>query len=470
MSFDFIIVGGGPCGLTLALYLSEKFKVLLIDKNNKLGGCHRVFRETNEQLFSEHGPRMYSSSYVNFKKHILPKINTSWEECFTKSFFDISNIGGYSLNSFSLREKMILFKNFLKLVFFMEKDLKYKSVEEFYLENNFSQESKDFMERLCRLTDGAGGDRYTLYEFFQLLNQNFFYNLYQPKFPNDEFLFALWEEKLKEKGVVFFKNREVEQINEKEKYLLFKNSNQKIYFTKKLFLCIPPKPLVKIVEKNERLYELFSQMNNFDLRKWAENNSYNDYISITFHWKDKIVYDNKKWGFPRNEWGIAYIALTEYMKPEEDYKTLISSCITFGETKSKATGKTAFEMIEMNDTDGVVEETFRQLSESLNINVKYDRAIIRKKGEDTAFVETKSQQFFKNYSCCDDSIYYIGTQNGNSYYRFTSMESAVTNALTCLKDLGFNVEINRPFELVFLIRIKLIITILLIILILKLKQ
>ena len=32
-------------------------------------------------------------------------------------------------------------------------------------------------------------------------------------------------------------------------------------------------------------------------------------------------------------------------------------------------------------------------------------------------------------------VYYIGTHNGDSYYSFTSMESAVTNALFALRQL-----------------------------------
>jgi cation diffusion facilitator CzcD-associated flavoprotein CzcO len=41
MNYDYIIIGGGPTGLTIALYLSELGKrCLLLDKNDSLGGCH----------------------------------------------------------------------------------------------------------------------------------------------------------------------------------------------------------------------------------------------------------------------------------------------------------------------------------------------------------------------------------------------------------------------------------------------
>jgi len=37
--------------------------------------------------------------------------------------------------------------------------------------NNFSLKAFDYFDRLCRLTDGAASERYTLYEFLQLINQ-----------------------------------------------------------------------------------------------------------------------------------------------------------------------------------------------------------------------------------------------------------------------------------------------------------
>ena len=48
-NFDYIIIGGGPCGLTIAYYLSKMYttsvnNILLIDSNENLGGCHRVKR------------------------------------------------------------------------------------------------------------------------------------------------------------------------------------------------------------------------------------------------------------------------------------------------------------------------------------------------------------------------------------------------------------------------------------------
>jgi hypothetical protein len=52
---------------------------------------------------------------------------------------------------------------------------KTKTVKEFVEARGFSKEAINYMDRLCRLTDGAGYDKYTMFKFLQLGNQNFFY-------------------------------------------------------------------------------------------------------------------------------------------------------------------------------------------------------------------------------------------------------------------------------------------------------
>jgi UDP-galactopyranose mutase len=71
--YDYIIIGAGPTGLTLAHILSQyDNKILIIEKENYIGGCHGVARENG--LFAEHGPRIYISNYYTFKQ-ILKEIN-----------------------------------------------------------------------------------------------------------------------------------------------------------------------------------------------------------------------------------------------------------------------------------------------------------------------------------------------------------------------------------------------------------
>ena len=75
--YDSIIIGSGPAGLTFAtMAVDENEKILIIEKDNSIGGCHRVNRQTfeNERYFCEHGPRVYFNNYLNFRT-ILKKMN-----------------------------------------------------------------------------------------------------------------------------------------------------------------------------------------------------------------------------------------------------------------------------------------------------------------------------------------------------------------------------------------------------------
>ena len=81
MIYDYVIIGGGPGGLTIANTLCKQYKILLIDKKKSLGGCHYVNRING--LFSEHSPRVYSNSYLNFIK-ILNDMNINFYDLFTK--------------------------------------------------------------------------------------------------------------------------------------------------------------------------------------------------------------------------------------------------------------------------------------------------------------------------------------------------------------------------------------------------
>ena len=460
--YDYVIVGGGPSGLTCALYLSslENYRVLLIDKNPSLGGCHRVIRVGEENYFTEHGPRMYSSAYVNLKT-VLQRINLSFDDVFVKSNFDLKNNLYKSIKIFSLREIFILALQFMKMTLYgCGENLKYTSVKNFADNYNFSEEAKDYMNRMCRLTDGAGSDRYSMHEFMNLFNQNFFYSLYQPKHPNDEYLFKLWETALLKSNVTILKNTEC--ISVQNNYIETQ-SNHLIKYNK-LILCLPPRPFLKLVNNSQvngnPMRNLFSTKENLDT--WVEDNSYNKIISVTYHWTNKIDLP-QIWGSPKDDWGIAFIVLTDYMNAEPTSKLVISVCITFQNSKSSFTGKTAFE----SNEEELVAEIFRQLKISfpklpfyskaiINPTVTYDKNNNKWHEEDTAYSITDKQDFI-DFKSNDPNIFFVGTQNGNSYYSFTSMESAISNALYALRQiepkLKHSIEIKNSIDLVLIVRV-----------------
>ena len=482
--FDYAIIGAGPTGLTIAYYLNKYGKkCVLIDKNNDIGGCHRVNRIDN--LFVEHGPRVYSDAYVNFRQ-LLKEWNYNFYDLFIKYDFQISNIGGKSIQRLNFREIILFILQFIKLIF-ENYNSKYISVKEFLDNNNFSDNAKDYLDRVCRLTDGAGSDRTSLFQFLQLINQNFFYNLYQPSKPNDKLLFKIWKEKLND--VPIYLNTLVSKINISNSLLTeteqssikidsitIKTNNESFDLKAKNYIfCIPPKSYYELVSPLLNI----SNIEKLKLKEFVDNNSYINDIPIIFHWNKKIDL-NKIWGLSETDWAIAFIVLSNYMNFEDDRsQTVISTCITRIDSISKYTNKTA------NQTDDkreLINEVFRQLKLSypdlptptysiLNPGVyRFNNQWIE---TDTAFVSTKYQQYIDNnnnpfiFLKNINNLNYVGTHNGNSNYYFTTLESAVQNALYFLNTSIFPkeklIKIKKPIELICIIRFILLIIIIVVI-------
>ena len=98
----FYIIGAGPSGLTLATYLLDGntkdniSKIVLIDREASIGGCHRVRRV--DGYMTEHGPRIYLDNYKNFI-NILNKIDRPFDSLFMRYYINMTNIGEQNIKN-----------------------------------------------------------------------------------------------------------------------------------------------------------------------------------------------------------------------------------------------------------------------------------------------------------------------------------------------------------------------------------
>lgn len=460
--YDLIIIGSGPAGLTLATLATDEIankKILIIDKDKTIGGCHKVNRQLfeKEYYFSEHGPRVYIGNYINFK-YILNKIGINFRDLFTKYKFNIFStlINIIQNKIFNLNEILILTKEFIFLIF----NSKYKENESlinFLNKNNFTSISKEYIDKFCHIIDGGDINRMSLNTFMHIINECMIYTIYQPKIPNDEGLFKIWMDYLKSRKVEFKLDSEIigidydnnKNINVRTKYNYLKS--------KKVIFAIPPENLVSIIDTK--------------LINYNENTEYNEYISITFHWNYKFDFDNNINGILVNttDWGIICIILTDYMKfKENNSKTVISCSITLPDNKSNNINKTANEC---NNKNELINETFKQLNDIYNNDLPHPTlAFVNnyyKNGKwisnESAYIKTYNSEYipFK----IDENLYTLGSHNGKAKVHFTSMENAVSNAISLYNELyEKNIEIKKPFLMTDLIILLLFLIIILILL------
>jgi len=460
LSYDYIIIGAGPSGLTLAYYLGKlNKKCLLVEKQNTIGGCHRVVRYND--LFTEHSPRVYSNAYLNFIK-ILKDMGTNFNDLFVPYNFSISNIGGKNLSYFNLKEILILTMEFLRLII-DENYSKYITMEKFMNKHKFTCYAIDYVDRICRLTDGADISKYTLFEFLQLINQMSLYKLYQPSKPNDIGLFKIWNDAIiSTNNVDIILNKEVSLINYDANKITSIKIDDILYSATNFILAIPPKPLLYIL-RNSGIENSFMESN---FEKWVNENSYIVDLGITFHWNTDLKL-KKIWGFPISDWGIAMTVMSDYMNFEDERsKTVISIAITMINRKSSFNNKTPNEC----NKDELMKETLRQLRLSYpllpNPDISLLNPLIKRGNEewietDTAYVVSANKNTkLPSKSIKFDNLFNVGTQNGNSGYYFTSIESAVSNSLSLLRDLGcYNYPIYEPNNLIKIINMIILILI-----------
>lgn len=429
---NIVIVGGGPCGLTIAWYLATRTKhhVTVIDKNTTLGGCHRVMWANG--LFTEHGPRVYSSAFRNFSQ--------MWEEITTLSFWDtftpyltgLTTFTGSLWDNLTVRELFALALQFVIMPISTDQDR--TSVDEFATAWNFSPRAKDFMDRLCRLTDGAGSARYSLRKFLQLFNQNALYTMAQPRAPMDEGVFVPWMRALQDRGVQFVLGEKCTKVRKNTLY----TSGRSVEFDK-LIMAIPPVDLLSVIPMDPEWI------------KWAWETNYLPYLSITFHWKTRVAVSPLEGGIPQGEWGIVWIVLTDYFEiPGEG--TVISASITKGDVPSKETGRT----VQQSTPLEIMDQAWAVVSAATGL--QHMPAVIRfpptvektphgLRESDTAYIATSSYPKGKSWKI-QENIYSVGTHNGKSAYAFTSMEAAVTNGAAFVDKVfldGNSIPLNRPW-------------------------
>jgi hypothetical protein len=443
--YDFIIIGSGPCGLTIAnTLLKENYKILIIDKNSNLGGCHSVHRVNG--LFSEHSPRVYSDSYINFI-NILKEMDINFYDIFTKYDYNIYDIFK-RLNQFlSIREYIILSLAFINL----NDNYKKITVAEFMNNNNFSKKSYEIIDSICLTVDGIDSSKFILSSLLNMINMTGLYNFYEPIYPNDVGLFKLWEKYLLNNNVDILLNSKISNINKNNITI-----NNKIIYGKNFIFACPPAAICNILKKSN--YPLLFG----DIYNWSIITSYIKYVSFTFHY-DTIIDLPHYWGVTNEtDWGIIFIIMSKYMIFNDiRSKTVIS--ITLSKPPKNKDNIIDGTYNQLKNKDNIIDGTYNQLK-NIFPNLPYPNNVIFGNDINTSFAST-IHGYMDYKSKILDNYYTCGHHIGKSELEYNSLESAVINALyLCRKLTNKNIIIHKPTKLLTIIRI---ITLIFIVIIIK---
>ena len=471
MIYNSVIIGAGPAGLAYANYAKKhnpNEKIIILEKDKTIGGCHKVNRKKyeNNNYFCEHGPRAYFNNYVNFIS-LLKSMKLDFKDLFVKRYSMIEFIYKSVMkdNFFGFSEFLKITRDFILILFDNTHGINL-SVYDYMISNNFNNKSIINIDFLCRTLDGGDSSRISLNSFLNSTIQMFLYSIYTPRKPNDEGLFLYWRRFLEQKKVKFQLNADVKEIISKDDKIeaIILNNGNKIVGDKFIF-AIPPANFLSI----NGLKEAFNLKDDY-----IQKTEYSEYISISFHWDFKLdLEEHIKISNIKTEWYLITANMSsDFMNfKEPKSKTVISCAIVLTDVKGRYTNKTANECNE----EELIKEVYEQLRLIYKnipkptiyfINNYYNNDLRKWEGNETAYLKVPKYDYIDFKSKKYKNLYCLGTHNGKHKNSFTSLESAISNSIK-LSNIIFNKKdkIKRCFDLRDLIIV--IMSIILLLLIIK---
>jgi hypothetical protein len=430
--YEMIIVGAGPSGLSMAHCCSSVCKsTLVIDKEDVIGGCHRVKRLQNG-MFTEHSPRMYFNHYVNVFA-LMKEFGLQKDDVFTKYHADY----GKMMSVFSAYSLFIIIIAYIRCLF----DSNYGtdiSFKEYCEKKNVPQKNIEILDRLCRFSDGATIDKYSVKKFVRVIDPMNM-GMLLPKGPLDKILFPKWQTFLENRNVDFALGKSIKHID-------YDNDLQKIkgvvladgqrISCDRLVLAMPPAAISMFLKQHKQIQNCFGNFEAFE--EWSEETEYIEYVSMTYHFNklEKLPIAN---GLTFDtDWGVLCMNMSDYMQNvDNNDHTVLSVALTICDRPSKVTGKT----VHQSTKDEIIKETFRQIKASLyptlpddyvgimNPNMKYSLVENKWDTGDEAYFHTVHTEYIPYESKMIKNLYNVGIHNGHSHLEFTTMESAVSNGM-----------------------------------------
>lgn len=379
-TYDYIIYGGGPTGMSLAYILARnKFKVALVEKEPKLGGCWKVEWQDNK-YFTEHSPR------------VLMQNNSSLFKLFKEINFDYKNETKPTYgNLFQSNLKYTMF--FLKYLNLLDypkiiygfTNYKNLTITEWMNKINLSENAIKAITIFSILVANSP-DKLLASELFSSVN----FPVMFLQFNNNDKWITLLEKELVNLNVDILKNHELENLiyhmntNKIEQSILryrktWEGKSQRIIVGKNHLVTFPPKAMSDLLIKQiDIVRNNWEELRGERLNKWLEESTYYSF-GFQLHFNQSKI-ENPNLDLSKKEWNWSCTEIGDYnliVLPTSDYskvysydkniKTVWSCTIVDTNVLIKKFNKTVNQMTQKEIIDDIILE----IKNKLDVQPKY---------------------------------------------------------------------------------------------------
>lgn len=356
MSFDYIIVGLGPTGITLGLnLLNTNKKVLFIEASNNIGGCWKIdnsdgyFIEHSPKVLSERGSRefnkllnyldinpRYKSVYADnnlYTNHLKDLKYFTWKDILHLSIY-------FVLYLIWLNDKKISLQNWCKSKKISKKAQDYLNIRAIAISNTFDKLTADafvkfFIKRYEYMFDlkGLESPREWIDASYRKLSDH----------PHSTILMDTRVKKM------MITNNTVTGVLTQE---------NEVYYSKYIITCVPLRSLYTIMH-NSSYPNWFPTLDYF--KEYVKQSSYTG-IGFQLHYTEKRKLPQKWCWSCQGDWKVIILDKSKVLKSyskDEEIKQVLSCVVVDLDTKSRFINKTANECESVTE---IVYEAFRQIN------------------------------------------------------------------------------------------------------------
>jgi len=360
MTYDYVIIGAGPTGLSLSYILAKnKYNVCLIEKYHKLGGSWNS-EWIDNKYFTENAPRVLgrNGAHMDFLQEIGMTEN-DFQEIYG-TIFDTNMKVFYFIKKFFTIFDYFIFTT--ELLFYKLRP-KNMLLQDWMNDCYLSDDAKKCL-RIISITICDTPKNTNYHDFFGSMGGSS--SLVQMKEPNK------WLDLLEDyfnsiNNITIYKNTTVNSIdgdnNRVNKVTCVHNNNSININANNIVLCTQSDAIYNILKgSNYKVQNNWSSLSR--IKQWSEDTHYNG-IGFQLHFNQKLEFPDEWCWSCITDWNIIILPvsnwLTTYTK-DKKIQTVWSCCIVDMDTKSSRINKAPYEC----NKEELIDEIIYQLKNKHN--------------------------------------------------------------------------------------------------------